>query len=83
MIKQYSKTSSDAAVHKKCKTFVSILKGMILDRSAVDLGTEEAMDARMEWTQLIDRGGLVHVKAEVYILCMYIATHFLHTLFEN
>ena len=45
--------------------FVCILKGMVINRIDVDIGDYDTV----EWTELIDCGGLTHVKIEVGYKC--------------
>ena len=40
---------------------MSDLKEMVISRADVDIGDYDAV----EWTELIDRGGLTHIKTEV------------------
>lgn len=61
LIKRYQKKSANKAAQKKNRMFVSVLKEMVISRADVDIGDYDAV----EWTELIDRGGLTHVKTEV------------------
>ena len=55
----------DEAAQKKNRMFVCVLKGMVINRIDVDIGDYDTV----EWTELIDRGGLTHVKTEVGYKC--------------
>lgn len=61
LIKRYQKKSANKATQKKNRMFVSVLKEMVISRIDVDIGDYDAV----EWTELIDRGGLTHVNNEV------------------
>ena len=58
----YQKKSTHPAVQRKRQMFVAVLKEMKADRSDQD----DKEDCTSEWTELIDRGGLLHVRSEVY-----------------
>ena len=61
LTKRYQKKPANKVAQKKNHMFVSVLKDMVVSRVDVDTGDYDAM----EWTELIDRGGLTHVKTEV------------------
>lgn len=65
LIKCYQKKSANEAAQKKNRMFVCVLKGMVINRIDVDIGDYDTV----EWTELIDRGGLTHVKTEVGYKC--------------
>lgn len=62
LLKKYKKKSPHPAVQRKRQMFVAVLKGMKVDRSAQD----DSEDCTAEWTELIDRGGLLHVHSQAY-----------------
>ena len=64
-VKRYQKKSANEAAQKKNRMFVCVLKGMVINRIDVDIGDYDTV----EWTELIDRGGLTHVKTEVGYKC--------------
>ena len=61
LTKRYRKKLDNKVAQKKNRMFVSVLKDMVVSRVDVDIGDYD----EVEWTELIDRGGLIHVKAEV------------------
>lgn len=65
LTKRYQKKPANKVAQKKNRMFVSVLKDMVVSRVDVDVGTD--YDDTVEWTELIDRGGLTHVKTEVLL----------------
>ena len=61
LTKRYQKKPANKVTQKKNRMFVSVLKDMVVSRIDVDVGDYDSV----EWTELIDRGGLTHVKTEV------------------
>ena len=61
LTKRYWKKLANKVAQKKNRMFMSVLKDMVVSRVDVDVGDYD----EVEWTELIDRGGLIHVKAEV------------------
>ena len=61
LTKRYQMKPANKVLQKKNRMFVSVLKDMVVSRIDVDVGDYDAV----EWTELIDRGGLTHVKTEV------------------
>ena len=67
LTKRCRKKSKNSLVQKKHQMFVAVPKEMVENRSNVEMGSDECIDTdvTLEWTELTDRGGLIHVKAEV------------------
>lgn len=61
LTKRYQKKPANEVAQNKNRMFVSVLKDMVVSRVDVDIGDYDAV----EWTELIDHGGLTHVKIEV------------------
>ena len=67
--KKFCKTTKNPELEKKRKMFVQILTSMEADDQMDSVDSIE--DYTTMWTNLIDRGGLYHIKAEVRLLIVY------------
>lgn len=66
LIKKFTKIAKNSRVQTKRNLFVHVLKGMKADNQPGE--PETLLDYTKVWTELVDRGGLYHVKDNVYKL---------------
>ena len=84
LLTRFRKKSDSKAVEEKNRIFVKILSKMQANQQVQDIKSID--DYTREWSEQIDRGGLYHIKSEVYF-CIHNLCHYTlcgtHTTWHN
>ena len=81
LLKKYKNRSSNARCNTKWKSFVRVLEKMQAESQPLYGDIDTVEDYSEAWSEHIDRGGLFHVKQELYeviLLMEKITRHHLH-----
>ena len=72
LLTRFRKKSDSKAVEEKNRIFVKILSKMQANQQVQDIKSID--DYTREWSEQIDRGGLYHIKSEVYFAYIIFVT---------